>query len=256
MVGKINLQMFFAKVSNAIQHLQQPSTHQSQWELLVSIRKTGTLKPCRQKKLKDTECKTRVLNSECTVLFSYEVALRTTLTQHFPCNWSNSTLSAFLDLLLLILEAVLVLELKAAYDAADKTATTQDAASICTDTKEIPACHWESERWITSQITNPSTSRPWYHPSVKCFHKGCIANHFILKSYLSNNRYCQEKEKPIEPTTGRWWGETSAAPHVREESLSQWGSQTRTWIPSELHWSALELLSLLRRRGHSKEMLL
>lgn len=89
MVGKINLQMFFAKVSNAIQHLQQPSTHQSQWELLVSIRKTGTLKPCRQKKLKDTECKTRVLNSECTVLFSYKVALRTTLTQHFPCNWSN-----------------------------------------------------------------------------------------------------------------------------------------------------------------------
>lgn len=48
-------------------------------------------------------------------------------------------LSAFLDLLLLILEAVLVLELKAAYDAADKTATTKDAASICTDTKEIPA---------------------------------------------------------------------------------------------------------------------
>lgn len=121
--------------------------------------------------------------------------------------------------------------------------------------KGDPRCHWESERWITSQITNPSTSRPWYHPSVKCFHKGCIANHFILKSYLSNNRYCQEKEKPIEPTPGRWWEETSAAPHVREESLSQWGSQTRTWIPSELHWSALELLSLLRR-GHSKEILL
>lgn len=80
----------------------------------------------------------------------------------FSMQLEHSTPPAFLDLLLLILEAVPALGLRAVCDASDRTATTQDTASICTDTKEISASHREFERWITSQITNPSTSRPWY----------------------------------------------------------------------------------------------
>lgn len=75
-------------------------------------------------------------------MFSYKLALRTGLTQHFPPKWTSGTQSALLELLLLILEAlfeaVLSLGLRLWCDASDRPAkpraTTRDAASLCMDT--------------------------------------------------------------------------------------------------------------------------
>lgn len=61
---------------------------------------------------------------------------------------------------------------------------------------------------------NSQPSQASAHRSVKYSHKYCIANYSLQKCYMNNSRYCQEKEKPVEPNTGRWLREASAVLHM------------------------------------------